>query len=203
MRRARAVVLLLGVITAAACARPALRPPGLVTDPGRRFSGRGFSVGPPVGDQWYVLRQDPAIVGFAKDLGGRGLHTVMVFVAAADSPTPIATPEDLRAFVQETTRKDFDNPRFTAVASNVEAEAIAGASCVRMRFTAEDRGVAYAMASVFILRGWQMVCVHPGSAGRGLVLVGASQRYLITGRPAEIDGEVEAVLRTLRFEPLG
>jgi hypothetical protein len=167
-----------------------------------RFEMLGFSVLPPRGPRWYVVRQAWSSIEFTKDTGKAGRHTVNAVALSAALDPPVTTPEDLHRFTTAMAERDYRNPRFRLREMRVEAVDSLGTPCEQIYFSAEDRGVPYALGQVFVMQGWDLVCVHPQGGGRVLVRLGASQRHLESDAPLDLEPELTPFIKSLVFGPL-
>jgi len=174
--------------------------PRLVRSTTERFSVRGASVLPPHGSQWYRGRRDAFYVEFLKDVGRQGLHTVKASVWTQTLETPLTTGDALTNFVETSTRSDFSDRRYTITMLAVTPELGRGAMCDRLRFIVEDRSTPGPVSVVLVVSGWDVLCVHPRSAGRLLVGVGESQRYVAPSQAMDIDAETTPMLQSLHFD---
>lgn len=168
-------------------------------DPEQELQARGFTVRAPRGEGWYLVQHDPAIVHFSKDTGEGSAHTVIAFVAAADSPTPVDGRDALRRVCEDGLRRDLENPRFALTDIHVTDADLGTVPCERVEFVAEDRGVPWAPGQVYVLRGYDLVCAHPSAPRSVLVRIGTSQRYEQGRTPLDIDDELTPFVQSLRF----
>jgi hypothetical protein len=200
--RGRAAVALVAVLAAIGAGCGGKTDPRLVRNTNERFSVRGASVLPPRGSQWYRGRRDLAYVEFLKDVGRQGLHTVKASLWAQTVETPIATGDALSRFVETSTRSDFADHRYTITMLTVTPEPGSPIMCDRLRFTVEDRSTPGPVSVVLVVSGWDVLCVHPDGAGRLLVGVGESQRYVSPSQAIDVAAETTPMLQSLRFERL-
>lgn len=185
----------------AGCADKKEAGPRLIRDTHERFAVRGASVLPPRGDLWYRGRSDLLYTEFVKDVGRQGLHTVKASLWVQAVDPPILTGDALTHYVETSTRTDFGAPRFTIVSLSVVPESGRSAVCDRLEIVVEDRGTPGPVAVLLVVRGWEVLCVHPDSGGKVLVRVGESQRYVSPSHPVDVAAETAPMLQSLRFEP--
>jgi hypothetical protein len=189
--------VLVGAVLVAGCALGSHTPRR--ADSGQELEARGFTVRAPRGDGWYLVQHEADTVHFSKETDAGNAHTVLAFVATADSPTPINGRGALRRVCEDGLRRDLENPRFTVQELRVEDADLGRVPCERIDFVALDRGVPWAPGQVFVLRGYDLVCVHPAAPRSLLVRIGTSQRYAEGRTPLPIDAELAPFIQSLRF----
>ncbi len=192
--------------------RPNLVP---ITDPTKRLEVRGFSVLPPLGENWSIQNQSVNSVVFAKSTEKGGYHTVRA-IARTVSHSEVPLKKILEdggkggsACTDITTAGNpflafylaFRDPRYKNLEGQVCVESCQGKACGRFDLTVEDHGVPYAPGSVFILTERDFYLLHPDSP-EVVVHLSYSQRFLRGEKPLLIEAEIEPFLKSLVFTPI-
>ena len=197
-----------------------------VGDSNQRVVAQGFSVLPPAGANWCIRRTDTRAVVFYKNLfGGRVLtgrprreeiaHTFAAHarLVGIDGPQP-ANAGELKAFVERWLRggpgmrgrqlRVVANPRIKLLEAKAAVVTVAGASCVRYRWVAEERDNPRARGMVLVtVEPESLLCFHPHKAGL-FFLVSYSERFPRHERPQpllveSLQPELKPLLGSVKF----
>lgn len=201
------IMLLCAALILISCAP---RAPELILSPVTPLTGPleypGFSVNPPRGDDWSIWENPPQSradyqLYFGKKTSNRK-HTILARVFASSIPsTSEASAEILDKYVRGR-EQESKTGRYRPLRFKTSAEKFQGADCVRYESSAEDRGVPQFPDTVFLLKVYSMVCLHPDFPSY-LIEIGYSQRTPQGMEPAKIGGEAKRFLAGLQFTSLG
>ena len=144
-----------------------------VTDPTKPLEFQGFSIRPPMGENWFIAEKSPTKVVFGKKTQTK-THTVLAGVDITSLPE--GSPLDGLAPVTIETRKAIlaglaralenearDSPRHTSLQIKVFLDDYLGSDCLGQEVTVEDHSVPEFPDSVFIMTGRTFHCLHPES----------------------------------------
>ncbi len=186
-----------------------------ITDPTKRLEFHGFSVLPPLGENWSIQNQGANSIVFAKSTKKGRDHTVVAFArTVSQSEVPLKAVLEYvgkggSPCIDVTTTGNpffalylaFRSPRFKNLEAQICVESCQGKACGRSDLTVEDHGVPYAPGSVFILTQRDLYFLHPDSP-EVVVHLSYSQRFLRGEKPLPIDAEIEPFLKSLEFTPI-
>lgn len=220
---ARAAILGVLPVAILGCAVPmrsvgadcaSVRLPALtVSSPPVEFPLAGFAITPPQGEHWCVGDQDSTkgVIYSTSALIGRRLESAPSVPTVANTlgvaaitvdpgDWKVDTAEGLRAYAEFRVREQPG--RFRNLETHVSPESGFAAECVRMDQVAEERHNPRMPSAVFIVVNWQVLCRHPDSPRRA-ILIGASERHL-QGDPGPrlLDlkkDQIDDFVRSLRF----
>jgi len=195
------------VVGLTACASMGGEPIRPVTDPEAAVQGPGFSVLPPTGSGWHVLRDSgSATVVFAKKdpehIRQRG--SVFVAVALVKARTDIATPDALRAELEREIRASSPRYRLTRLDLDPYTDAPQGTVCVRIGTTSEERDNPNRPGETLLMTITGKACRHPLSP-RHYVLATLSERRPIEAQPLVDDrlrAETGRTFERISYGPL-
>lgn len=191
------------VLAATGCAAPTLTP---VRDPSQRFAGPGFSVGVPLGTDWYALPPAPGRIHFMKKVGTEPVPTVYAAAWAAEVDGRPTRAEDLVAFKQRSVEQlRRRETAYVITLTEVRVDRAFGGECIRWEQQEEEQNhPSPALRGKVLLTTTRGVdCLHPGLSRR-IVTVGYSERrvkgtpsLVAPGQPLVEEGET--FLRSLRI----
>lgn len=167
-----------------------------VSDPEVPLVFEGFSIKPPLGDNWFIATRSSTVVRLAKDTGER-FHSALaqaditVFPPGAPPPPPRKVMLD---FLAQKLKQSFDKARYRSL--KITPSPSTRDDCIANDFSVEDTSPR---GKVFLLTGRTAYCV-PESSVR-FVHLHFSQRVPLGEEPDPIVGEVEPFLRSLKFTP--
>jgi hypothetical protein len=193
----------LAILAATGCATTTLTP---VRDPAQRFAGPGFSVGVPLGTDWYALPPAPGRIHFMKKVGTEPVPTVYAAAWAAEVDGRPPRAEDLVAFKQRSVEQlQRRETAYVITLTEVRVDRTLGGECVRWEQQEEQQNhPSPALRGKVLLTTTRGVdCLHPGHSRR-IVTAGYSERrvkgtpsLLAPGQPVVEEGET--FLRSLRI----
>jgi hypothetical protein len=150
---------MLSVMTSCA-SQPDIRP---VTDPAKRYTGKGYSALPPQGQEWYIQGHGPYAVHFGK----RPVERNHTFVAVVEVMEPEARKVDLAAEFTKATEhllnETLDGGRFRLISLKVVPYGSQKNYCSQYDFVQEERSNPMAPGVVLEITAHGFVCLDISS----------------------------------------
>ena len=177
-----------------------------VTDPDLVVQGFGFTVRPPGGNGWHVaVDSRSSTVAFGKKdpehIRQRG--SVFLAVSLVKARTDIATPDALRAELEQAVRASSSRYKLTGLDLEPYADAAMQTDCVRINAVSEERNNPNRPDETLLMTLGGKACRHPLSPSY-YVQATLSERRPIQGRPLvddQLKAETDRAIDGVTFNP--
>jgi len=166
----------------------------------RRFFS-GFSIAPSYGTKWKITRKDRTGITFFKKPSHRRKHTVIAFTSSMIVSPPLETFASFIKSVEKMEKLAESDKRYRDYSYDISTVRVRNKKCVRTDFSTIDQGVPYDRKTQYMLKGFNIYCLHPDSPGTAIV-IGFSQRYAKGLTPLGLKSKMRQLVESFRFEKL-
>jgi hypothetical protein len=170
-----------------------------ITSATKAYELEGYSVLPPPGKNWFEMGRDKQQVLFGKRIESR-THSFAATAASGQIDEKFETREQFQEYVNRTRAADLGAERYKMLEFSSDFDPAFAAWCVRYRAKTEDRGAPYSMGRLLQAEHNGVTCLHPTIPAL-VVDVGYSERGRSAEISAELRGEGENFMRSLKFAP--
>jgi hypothetical protein len=176
-----------------ACASQPKEPPRIVME--------GFSIAPPKGKEWIIVKQSPEVTVIGKP--GRFSGETFAMQATIIELPPAASADALVRHVESTQRKELDPKRYRVFKLEVNQQKIHGQACALSRVEAAERTTTEGTGSPvnMMLETLTLICPHPKDPLRGINMA-YSHRYFPEDVDPGFSQDAATLIQSLDFEPL-
>ncbi len=168
-----------------------------ITDPNAVYELEGYSVLPPPGKNWFEMQRDRQHALFGKRIESR-THSFVAIATSGPISEKFETRELFQQYVNKMRTADVDPARYRIVEFASEVDGAFPAWCIRYRLKRADRDAAFARNRTLVLDDYGVTCLHPAKPDL-VVDVGYSERGRPTELSADLRGEGESFMRSLKF----
>lgn len=170
-----------------------------VTDPNVESNFLGFSIEPPVGQGWFVQEQGSNWITYIKRTGLNSKHTVTATAISQPVDLPLRSRKELREHVKRMEEIVKTYSKYGTTNQRISALRIDRAECIRVDFTAQDYGIFFVLGPPYIVKGFDINCLHPSSSHM-VIRFGVSQRFRKGEIPLALETETEPFIAGISFD---